>query len=188
MNTKTHVLVLSSGGIDSTATIKFYLNLKYKVESLFIDFGQIANKKEFSASKKIAQYYNIKFEKVKIVLPNKKFGSGLINGRNLFLLSIALINFKYTYGIIALGIHSRTNYYDCSKDFFNKSNTIIKDYTANTMYLGSPFLNFNKLEVFQFCKENRVPLDMTYSCELGLKQPCGQCLSCRDLERLYETE
>lgn len=188
MDLKTHVLVLSSGGIDSTGTIKFYQNLDCNVESLFVDFGQMATKKEFTASQKIAQYYNIHYEKISVIFPRKMFGDGLITGRNLFLLSTALMSFKYASGIIAIGIHTGTNYYDCSKAFIEKANTLIKKYTDNNISLGSPFLTFNKLEIFNFCKKNKVPLELTYSCELGLEQPCGQCVTCSDLKRLYETK
>lgn len=44
----------------------------------------------------------------------------------------------------------------------------------------------NKIEVWEYAKSKRVPINLTYSCELGLKQPCGKCPSCKDLIILYE--
>ncbi len=186
MEKKTKVLVLSSGGIDSTATIKFYLNLGCYVESIFVDFGQVSRKKEYFAVKQITNFYKIKLIKVKTVFCEKNFSGGLIQGRNIFLLSTALMDFKYNSGILAIGIHAGTNYFDCSNEFIEQINSLIKKQSNELISIGSPFIQFNKLEIFKYCSDNGVPLHLTYSCELGLPQPCGKCLSCKDLKRLYE--
>ncbi len=39
--------------------------------------------------------------------------------------------------------------------------------------------------VWSYCKRLGVPVELTYSCEMGKDQPCGKCLSCKDLEKLY---
>ena len=181
-----NVLVLSSGGIDSTATIQFYLNTGHKVNSLYIDFGQMARQNEYLAAKKIAKHYKIKFHMVKTKFTDKKFVNGLIMGRNMFLLSVALMHYNFKSGIIALGIHSGTDYFDCSQEFIGMVDSIIKNYSSDLICVGSPFIKFNKAEIYQFCKMYNVPLDYTYSCELGLSQPCDQCASCKDLKRLHE--
>jgi 7-cyano-7-deazaguanine synthase len=44
-----HVLVLSSGGVDSTGCIQFFKKLKFEVEAIFFDYGQPAKKYELKA-------------------------------------------------------------------------------------------------------------------------------------------
>src|SRR5262245_420917 len=89
-NTSKNVLVLLSGGIDSTACINFYKELSFRVRCLHIDYGQLARRKELSAVKRVCKYYEVGFEKI-IVSGFQKFSGGLVNGRNLFLISTAFM-------------------------------------------------------------------------------------------------
>jgi 7-cyano-7-deazaguanine synthase len=180
-----NVLVLSSGGIDSTACINYYLNLNYSVSSLFVNYGQASRIKEGMASKKIAAHFKIPYQNLDIEFTNK-FSSGYIKGRNALLLSIAFTHFEIQYGIIALGIHAGTNYADCGADFVDHMQTVFDDYSKGNIKIGTPFLKFKKHEIWIYSKINSIPLDLTYSCELGYSQPCGICDSCKDLKKLYE--
>ena len=65
---------------------------------------------------------------------------------------------------------------------------IFDEYTERTIKLGAPFLNFNKKEIWDYCQIEKVPLNLSYSCELGKKQPCGICSTCKDLESIYVSE
>jgi 7-cyano-7-deazaguanine synthase len=181
---KQNVVVLLSGGIDSTASIEFYLRQKFNVKALFINYGQIAAKKELVAAKKIANHYKIKLDKV-VVRNLMTFSSGEIIGRNAFLLTTALLNFKQKNGIISIGIHDGTTYPDCTKKFIKDMQEIFDIYKNGAIQIGVPFLDFKKIEIWAYSQEHKVPLDLTYSCELGKMQPCGKCLSCKDLEILY---
>ena len=82
------------------------------------------------------------------------------------------MNFSKKNGIIALGIHHGTVYYDCSEKFLKQTQDIFDEYTERTIKLGAPFLNFNKKEIWDYCQIEKVPyLNSSYSCELGKKQP-----------------
>lgn len=184
---KNYVLILASGGIDSTACINFYKNLNFEVEAIFVDFGQPSRKKEFKAINSITQYFKINL--IKLCVTNKlKYKDGFISGRNAFLCFTALMNFSKKNGIIALGIHHGTNYYDCSEKFLKQIQDIFDEYTEGTIKLGAPFLKLNKREIYDYCIYEDVPIQLSYSCELGLKQPCGICLTCKDLEALYASK
>lgn len=182
-----NVMVLFSGGIDSTACVKYFLNNKIIPIGLFVDYGQLAAQKEHFASKKIAEYFNIPFKRI-VITNSKKFGNGLIMGRNAFLLTLGLMNFDFENGLIALGIHSGTNYKDCNSSFISKMQDIFDEYTDGRIIISAPFIEFVKPEIWHYCKQNKLPLDLTYSCELGKDQPCGECLSCKDLEELNGTK
>lgn len=187
MNSKSQkaVLVLLSGGIDSTALLKYYLNLQYRTTSLFINYGHLSNSHEYNSAKKISDHYNIKIAKIDIDF-HKKFSAGNILGRNLMLISNALTYFQNGTGTIAIGIHSGTEYNDCS-NFFMESIKILFDlYSDGKIQVEAPFINMRKQEIWQYCIDNNVPVVLTYSCENGIVPSCGNCLSCKDKESLNE--
>jgi len=180
---KSKVTILTSGGIDSTVCIAFYINQGFIVEGLFIDYGQPALLRERKAIKKIAKHYKITVHEVKWKGVIEK-QSGLIIGRNAFFLLSALMESPPNTRIIALGIHKGTDYPDCSKLFYKRMQSVLDIYTKGTVQFGAPFIDFTKAEIWHLGKEYNVPFELTYSCEKGLKQPCGKCLSCKDLEKL----
>jgi len=180
------VLVLLSGGIDSTACVNYYIRKNNNVSALFIDYGQISRMHETKASEAVSKYYNIPLRKIS-VKGGREWGGGCILGRNAFLLYTALMNFKHEIGLISIGIHSGTNYWDCSKDFVTIIKKCFNAYSNDCISLDVPFLEWNKRDIWDYCTTEKIPVEKTYSCELGLKQPCGKCLSCKDLEKLYES-
>ena len=178
------VRVLLSGGIDSSACVAFYLEQGFSVNSIFVDYGQIAAPREIEAARAIARHYNIPFSRLTWSgLHRKK--AGFIRGRNAFLLVAALMELPEHAGILALGIHAGTHYQDCSLSFVRKMQSIFDTYTQGKIQIGAPFLNWEKSDIWVYSKSQGVPMELTYSCERGKDQPCGLCLSCRDLEILY---
>lgn len=177
------VLLLASGGIDSTACLRFYLDQQELVQALFVDYGQLSAKREHKAVSLICAYYKTPLRSIRCAGALRKSG-GLIHGRNAFLLYLALMEFPSNHGIIAVGAHSGTAYYDCSPSFFASTQSVFDMYVNGAIRIGAPFLHWIKPDILSFCKQRDVPIDLTYSCELGLNQPCGNCNSCRDLEAL----
>lgn len=173
------VLVLLSGGIDSTACLDFYLSQGFAVEAIFLEYGQLSAQRESEATKKICEYYKAPLIIVSCQGVCEKAG-GLIMGRNAFLLYGALMEFKKPYGIIAIGVHSGTSYYDCSENFIKSIQSTFDMYTDGQVRIGTPFLDWKKRDILDYCVERKIPLHLTYSCELGQNQPCGRCLSCLD--------
>lgn len=181
---KTNVLVLLSGGIDSTACIAYYISEGFEVRGLFINYGQLAAGRETEAVTRIMEHYEIPLDRIVVSFCRER-GQGFIPGRNAFLLYTALMSFKYKSGLIAVGIHAGTGYWDCSKEFMQHTKPVFEAYTKGSVSVDAPFIQWNKAEIWQYCLKVGVPLKYTYSCELGRVQPCGECLSCRDLEVLY---
>jgi 7-cyano-7-deazaguanine synthase len=181
---KRDALVLLSGGIDSTACAEFYLSKRYSVSSLYLDYGQVAAAKEASAAKAISSHYNIPLK----IVSCKGLGpwtKGPILGRNAFFLQTALMCFRGESGIIAIGIHSGTAYRDCTDGFVKAMQSTFDLYADGLISIGAPFIRWMKKDIWEYSKKKNVPVHLTYSCELGRKQPCGECLSCKDLEILY---
>ena len=180
---KRNSIVLLSGGIDSTACIYYYLSQGFNVKSIFFDYGQIAKEKELISAKNVAAHYKIELNHYVFSLP-KTFFQGEIKGRNAFFVFTTLLYNPQFQGIISLGIHSGVPYYDCSESFAEEIKKILDGYTNGQVVMDAPFLKWDKKMVYDYCKNNNVPVHLTYSCENSSNEPCGSCRSCLDRSAL----
>ena len=155
------VLVLLSGGIDSTACVEYYISKNYHVSAIFIDYGQIDSEKELAAAKAISAHYSIPLKE--ITIKDTDVSKGYIPGRNAMLLCIGLLTFNYKTGIVALGIHSGTSYSDCSPHFKNLMQQIYELYEDGRIRIDAPFLQWQKSEIWDYAKMKKVPLHLTHS-------------------------
>lgn len=173
------VWLLLSGGIDSTACLAFYLTGGYTVNCIHVSFGQASAEYEEIAAKKVAQYYNAPLTIVRWLGSNSYLTDEII-GRNAFLMHCALIETGQFTGILATGIHAGTHYYDCSPVFVSSMQTVFDGYTDGRVRIAAPFLEWSKRQVYEYSRSTNVPIDLTYSCEMGMPSPCNACASCRD--------
>ena len=176
-------IVLLSGGIDSAACVNYYLSQQVDTKGLFVDYGQPPTKREKQSAKQVAAYFNIKLDTLQLNLPNY-IQNGEIMGRNGLLILSALISNPNHVGIISLGIHSGSPYYDCSESFVKDMNKILEGYANGRITLDTPFLKWNKKMIYEYCMKNNVPTNLTYSCENSGEEPCGRCMSCLDRRTL----
>lgn len=178
-----NVIVLLSGGIDSTACINYYLSQKLKPLGLFIDYGQSVAKRELGSAKQVSRHYRIRLDALKISF-GRRFRDGEIKGRNALFLLSALTKYSGFMGIISLGIHAGVSYYDTNGQFVIDMQKIITSYSDGQIKLDAPFLKWNKPMIYQYCIDNHVPVELTYSCEKSSRKPCGSCNSCLDRSKL----
>lgn len=178
------VLVLLSGGIDSSACLAFLRRHCSRISALFVDYGQVAAAREVASASAIAHHYDVPLRTLTCHGASAK-SEGLILGRNAFLLFLGLMEFPSQSGSIAIGLHSGTSYYDCGPDFTATIRTIFDGYTDGRVQLSVPLLKWTKRDIWEYCREIELPIGLTYSCEAAVDQPCGRCSSCRDLEALH---
>ena len=172
-------LVLASGGIDSTACLFYYKELGHEVEAIFVDYGHPANYEEHKHLKSLCNRYSIPLSLIKV----SGMDIGLkweIRGRNGFFILTALMAKPTFTGLLSLGIHSDSSYYDCGKRFIELMSNLVSDYTQGTVQLDHPFVDMDKVDIVKYCKSHKVPLELTYSCQIGSLPPCGKCPSCKD--------
>lgn len=177
------VAVLLSGGIDSTACIHFYVHQHFRVQPIFVNYGQPASRAEATSARVVCAFYKVRLRTIRIQGPRIP-RSGEILARNLTLVATALMDVGLGTNLIALGIHGGTRYFDCSRTFTKLCGQLLEGYTDGRVRLGTPFLAMNKGQVWSYCKQNRVPIHLTWSCEASSTKPCRRCLSCKDKESL----
>lgn len=155
------VLVLLSGGIDSTACVEYYLSRGHKVSALYIDYGQPYCAQEKAAASSIADYFKIHLRQLSIT--SLSFAEGYIPSRNAVLLCLALMVSSDEVNLIALGIHADTPYVDCSPDFVQLMQNVFNLYGQGRTRIGAPFLTWTKNEIWDYAQLQNVPLHLTYS-------------------------
>lgn len=176
------ILVLASGGIDSSALLAFYRHVGRPVTGVFIDYGQPAAVQELEAVTRVSATLELP------VLTCRWNGlaskaPGLVVGRNAFLLLAALMEAPPSATTIAIGVHRGTPYSDCSSCFIEIMQSAFSVY-GSRITVAAPFVEWTKADILAFAREEHVPLDLTFSCETGGHTPCGLCASCRDREVL----
>jgi 7-cyano-7-deazaguanine synthase len=176
-------VVLLSGGIDSSCCIAFYQQAGHEVTGVFVDYGQPVREREEQSATAIARHYAIPLHLIRTAGP-AQISEGEIAGRNAFLVFAAFLHLPLQSGLMVLGIHAGSPYYDCSEHFIAHLNALLSGYSDGKVSVAAPFLEWSKKAVFDFCHEAKVPVELTWSCEVGPLVPCGHCLSCEDRARL----
>jgi 7-cyano-7-deazaguanine synthase len=178
------VLVLLSGGVDSAACLQIYSEMGKPICALFVDYGQPSAGPELSSAHAIAQHYSIQLAEAQWRGPYAK-EAGLIPARNAFLILAALMERPSTVSAIVVGVHGGTDYPDCSRAFVAAMQGVMDLYENGAVQILAPLLDWQKIDVYEYCNAHGVPVNLTYSCEAGGPPPCGSCLSCKDRELLY---
>lgn len=176
------IVVLLSGGMDSTACLSYYLSNGYSPRAIWVDYGQAAKDGEFNAVKVVTAHFSVPLNLVTV--------QGLhwfvaatedeIRGRNLLLGSIGVCSFSSSHGLIGMGIHQGTNYQDCSIEFQSEMDSLVRTLSNGCLAMDFPFAELTKVDVAAFCKKKEVPVHLTYSCLNGSIPPCGDCVGCQE--------
>ena len=179
------VCVLLGGGLDSTALIPFYLSRGEVVRGVHFDYGQPSAEGERRSVLEVAKYYAVPVEEIELGLRITNVRGEYLCRNAMFLLSAASI-LDSANARLSLGIHAETPFYDCSTPFLDDVQRLFDGYFGGTVQIEAPFVEFTKRDVFDFCIRNRVPVDLTFSCERQSVYQCGECRSCEERKILRE--
>jgi 7-cyano-7-deazaguanine synthase len=175
--------VLMSGGIDSAACAHLLAWQGNAINAVFINHGQAAATAEECAVREITTRMGADLSCYS-VLGSEPFTAGELVGRNAFLVFAALFLTRARPGILAMGIHGGTPYWDCSEGFAREMERLVAEHTDGKVVFVAPFLNWTKSEVYEYFLTTGVDVSVTYSCEAGTIPVCGRCASCRDRKAL----
>ena len=180
---KVKIYLLVGGGTDSAALINFYQSRRANINGVHFNYGQPSLAGERRSINALTEYYKISISSVDfgITISHDK---GEYYCRNAILLMAAASTFSVKQGILSLGIHSGTPYYDCSPEFLKDIQHLFDGYFGGTVQVEAPFLDFTKQDIYEYCRINKVPVEITFSCERQGDRPCGECPSCIDRRML----
>ena len=179
------VLLLTSGGIDSTALLDFYLRRKVNLHCVHFQYGQSNAESERVALENVTRHYGLAAKVITLDWSMARRRSEILCRNSLFVLAAASLGFVPAE--ISLGIHSDSPYYDCSQQFVMDSQRLLDGYFSGSVRLETPLIEFTKSDIVIYCKQNDVPVDLTYSCQIQNNPPCGSCQSCIDRRLLVGT-
>lgn len=157
----------------------YYKTEGYNVSCLFIDHNQKSVPFEKKASKGIASYLELPYHNVELA-NNYVYGEGEIIGRNMFLISTALMVSSGNFNVISIGIIRGSVYLDCKKVFIDRINEFVQFQTDYRTIVQAPLLDMSKQAVHSYALRHELPLELSYSCENGIRGGCNVCLSCKD--------
>jgi 7-cyano-7-deazaguanine synthase len=180
-----YTYVLLSGGLDSATLLAHLLKSSRRVRPVFVGYGQAAINQERRAARDIAAHYGRKLVYLDFSIPGRSLPAGEIPGRNALLVFAATMLIRDRRALVAIGIHSGTSYSGCTPAFIEHCQSLLGLSTEGRFRVVAPFIEWTKLQIYQYAKNLEVPTENTYSCERGLASPCGRCLSCHD-RRLLE--
>lgn len=193
------VVLILSGGIDSTTLLYSLIKKNYDIIALSFNYGQKAIE-ELRRAKKICELNNIKHEIIDIRNLAMVFSSSslidknnrrtdspsdtVVPSRNTILLSLATAYAisnncsEIYYGAIKDDVG---DYPDTTLEFLYQMNELNKVNNYEYIPIKAPFVNCSKEEIIKRAIELDVPIDLTFSCYQPNEDnsPCGECISCK---------
>jgi len=204
------VILLLSGGIDSTTLLAKLSNENYEVVTVSFHYGQ-KHEIELNYAKKNAEKYGVKkhhiieldktlFKSSALVnrevdivtYENNELPEGQVNAyvpfRNLLFISTALslaetMNINEVY--LAFNSNDKANFWDCRTEFIERINAISSSNTS--IQIKTPFIHLSKTEVVKLAGQLNVDLNNTITCyQPNEATECGVCLSCITKQKAIE--
>ena len=192
------IVSLVSGGLDSTVMALLTLEEGINQFPLFIDYGQLSQKKELGACLYNFQRYKLPSPKI---LQIKGYGELLSSGltdskkhifedaflpcRNLMFLTVgAAYAHQCGAGAVAIGLLDETFslFPDQTITFIREAQKLISISLGRSIRILTPLMSFSKADVVAIAKAKG--LNKTHSCHAGTATPCGVCVACREYDGL----
>ena len=196
---KPKVIVLASGGLDSSLVMAKLLKEGRTVIPFFSNYNQYAYKGEAKAVRSVrnwSDYMPSRFEGMiapEVVEVQIDTGLGTIAacpGRVLSFVGAACIwafTNNWTSGEIAIGIHKGDKDVDsCRVGYEDSLNETVKSLTQNKMSIITPLMGMTREDMAKEIEEIGIPWNIMYNCYWG-PNPCGyqsehmeyRCPGCR---------
>jgi 7-cyano-7-deazaguanine synthase len=189
------IVVLVSGGLDSSLVVSMAIEDDVEVLPLFIDYGQLAAAKEWAAAKRLMESIGAPApERLDVSGFGELIPSGLtrtnlrrnedafLPGRNLlFLVVAASFAASRNASAIAIGLLDEASHIfpDQTREFISRAEAAVKEALGLEIRVLAPLIDMPKSMVIALMNERG--LAGTYSCHEGGETPCGECISCREI-------
>lgn len=202
----TEVLLLASGGLDSTTLAYLLCANGHTVRPLFFDYGQHCVEKEWNTLQKILHEKTLTPERISIsgifsgsksrLIVEPDLWSEPVKDDELYIPYRTLLFFSasaaraQTLGIFqvysAFINSNHAKELDCSTEYLNGLDALAAQVGAVRFQL--PFRDYSKKQVVELAIELNVPVGQTFSCQVFSDIPCGACPNCVErINALHET-
>lgn len=196
------IIVLASGGLDSTVLAYKLAKEGHDIELLSFDYGQ-RHWKEFNYAFRTAVRLDVRHDLVDLSEVGRLLGGSALTDRNvevptgtydaetmkatvvpnrnaIFANIAAGIAISRGARAIALAVHSgdHTVYSDCTPAFVVHLQTLLAAATDTDFKVHTPFLHLYKYQIVQLGASLGVPFSKTWSCYVGGEKHCGECGTC----------
>jgi len=187
------VVVLSSGGVDSSVIMQLLKRRNCVLFPLFINYGQLAADAEWEACQRICRYLDLKPERMDVTGFGQLIPSGLTRSdldiekeaflptRNLLFLTLgAAYGFAKSAHVVAIGLISNPIFPDQTVEFVEETQKAITEAVGMDITILAPLISLDKTDILRLARKYGLPLEYTHSCHSGDIEPCGRCISCRE--------
>jgi 7-cyano-7-deazaguanine synthase len=204
------VLVVLSGGMDSTAALAWAKKEHEVIGAVNFQYGSKHNGQEHFAVNSIAKFYDVPLTQIDLDFINRYFKSDLLKTggdipeghyadesmkrtvvpfRNGIMLAVAagLAESMGADGIL-LGNHAGDHaiYPDCRAEFIDHMSEAIHSGTYAKIQVLSPFCFIDKAAIAKIGHELKVPFHLTWTCYKGGENHCGKCGSCVERREAFQ--
>lgn len=202
-------IILLSGGLDSLVALAYSKkHTNYNIELvLTFDYGQKSVEAEISASKKIAEFYDIKHKVIKLDWLKEITNTSLVSNsdvpdcnfetnesasavwvpnRNALFLNIAASfcdALSYNYIIYGANKEEGRFFPDNTEEFRAQLSECFKTSTLVKPIVVAPLINYTKDDIVKIAIRDSVPLELVRSCYNSGVKHCGKCESCYYLRK-----
>lgn len=180
------IVLLYSGGIDSTVLLYDLLTHGEEVAAVGFDYAQRHLYPEASAARRICDDLGVSFTQVKLpqlrgsaLTDRDDDGPVVVPNRNMVMLATAgALAVSYGAASIAIACHAGDYdlFPDCRPQFLEEMFRALRYSTG--LGLRYPYVRLSKVEIVRLGVRLGVPFDQTWSCYREGPEPCGECLAC----------
>ncbi len=208
-------VVLLSGGLDSATALYLARSRGWRCACLIIDYGQ-RHRREVESAKRIARAAGCRFRLLRIRFPwggsaltdrrvrvplsrsAREIGRGIpatyVPARNTVFLSLALAWAEGTGAdsvFIGANALDSSGYPDCRPGYYRAMQRAARLGTragaeGRGIRIEAPLIRMRKRQIIRLGSRLGVPYELTWSCYVGGRRPCGRCDSCILRRRGFE--
>lgn len=202
----TTLVVLHSGGLDSSTALVWATEMTPSVVSFGVDYGQ-RHKRELEYAQRLADRLGIPrvvvsapigFGKSALLgempVPEGHYAEAtmsrtVVPNRNMVMIALA-VSYAESIGAgsVITAVHSGDHfiYPDCRPEFVSSLGDAIWAATEKRVRLIAPFLFSTKRDIVRKGVETDLPFELTWSCYEGGEKHCGRCSTCVErIEAFY---
>lgn len=177
------IILLLSGGLDSTVLLYWLLNKGFRVHCVLFDYGQ-RHQTELNYAKAHCRKTESLFTILSIpTLNGSKLTDGsdswVVPNRNAVMLSMAVnlaVVAKADSVAYACNADDQADFPDCRPKFLEAFNTA--SILATGIEVTAPFMDITKRQIVEIGRGLGVDMSETWSCYAGGNEPCGKCPAC----------